>query len=396
MRVILIVESPLSARDAWRFGLDILASSGLSPQVWEVGPIFLPRSELQWRAEPEGYTIRRFVSMSELVTAASGCSASDAIITLVGTQQGQLRRYRDLLRAISLSPARLGTVSAAPVVEVEPDRATLGLSARARSLWSRALRRPGIPRRATQAFVLRRYGIRPMGIVWIATTSVLIEPLLLDEHTRIVPIHSYDYDLVLRYRKSEEVDSGPILMLDTMGPDHPDYVTHGENPWTLSSDAYFEMLADRLNQIETASGATIEIAAHPRARPGSLDERYAGRIVHYGRTAEAISQSRMVLLTNASTAVGLAVAMDKPIMMIRESRFPASELRRNDRLVSWLGLAQWTSTSPSEPWAWPLIETPRYAAYLSEFVKLAGTPQQPFWEVVVASLTTTGVQAPGV
>jgi hypothetical protein len=383
--VILIVESPLSVRDAERFGLDVLSKAGLNPVVWEIGPLYLPRSELQWRTCPIGYSVQRFERFPEFEAATLNCAASDVVITLAGTQRGQLRHYRELLRALSLTPAKLATISAAPLVQVGAAHIPKSLSARARIVCSRLLRRPGVIRRAAQMFVHRWYGIRPLDFVWVATTDNYIEPLLVDGHSHIISVHSLDYDLVLRHRDSVSHE-GTILLIDTMGPDHPDYVTHGENAWTISGDQYFAMMRDLLNQIEAASGVAIAVAAHPRAEPGSLDSRYGGRTVHYGSTAEAIAQARMVLLTNASTAVGLAVAMNKPMMMVRESCRPEADLRNGEYLVSQLKLAEWTTTSSSESWVWPIVDAAGYATYMSEFVKRQGTPDSPFWEVVIASL----------
>jgi hypothetical protein len=384
MRVILIVESPLSARDAERFGLDMLADSGLAPEVWEVGPIYLPRAELQWREPAVGFSVTRFENIGQFEAATANCTHSDTIISLVGTQRGQLRRYRELLRSISSTPATLGTISATPVVDVGFHAAT-GPIVRIRSFWSRTLRRQGVIRRASQTFVRRKYGIRPLDIAWVATTDALIEPLLMDRESRIVKIHSLDYDLVLQHRQ-QMMQNGSILLLDTMGPDHPDYVTHDENPWTMSSEAYFCLMRRLLDEIEASSGLSIAVAAHPRAEPGSLETRYGGRIVYYGRTAEAISRARIVLLTNTSTAVGLAVAMNKPMVMITDSGRSEADMRKNERLVSLLNLMEWTTKSASDFWVWPSVDFAGYGQYMSEWVKCNGTPDAPFWEVLIASL----------
>jgi len=385
MRVILIVESPLSARDAERFGLDVLAKSGLRPEVWEVGPIYLPRAELQWRAPAVGFSVTRFENIGQFDAATANCTHSDTIISFVGTQRGQLRRYRELLRSISSTPATLGTISATPVPHVGVDHVATSPSARVRSLWSRTLRRPGVVRSASQTFVRRMHGIRTLDIAWVATTDALIEPLLMDRKSRVIKVHSLDYDLVLQHRQ-HVIQNGSILVLDTMGPDHPDYVTHGENPWTMSSDDYFFMMRQLLDEIEASSGLSIAVAAHPRAEPGSLETRYGGRTVHYGRTAEAISRARIVLVTNTSTAVGLAVAMNKPMVMIKNSGRSGADMSRNDRLVSLLNLIEWTTKSASESWVWPIVDVAGYDAYMSDFVKCQGTPDSPFWDVVIASL----------
>lgn len=398
-RVVVVVESPLSRRDAARFGLTELAGRGVDVVVWDVSGMFLPRSREQWIDRADGVTVLPISHTTELSQAASSLEASDVVITYVGTGDGQLRSHCELLRTLSQSPARVFTVSAGRVVA--PDLGVVGESAprpggvstegpSVRATVRDWMTRGRVRRHALQAWIRFRWGIRPLDGVLLGTTALVVNPLLIGPATRLTWIHSFDYDLVLRELPIPEDERSRTILIDTMGPLHPDYRTFGLNPWTIEAQDYFAIVCGRLDQIESAMGSRVEVAAHPRAQPGSLDRLYGGRTVHYGRTAWAIGRARLVILTNTSTAVGMAVAMGRPALMIDGDFIPAAIREANRRLATSLGLEVITPDGRVLSWNDVRVEDAKYAWYMAEYVKRPGTPELPFWTVAADALGLAG------
>lgn len=394
-RAIVVVESPLSRRDAARFGLAEFVGRGVDVLVWDVSRMFLPRSREQWIDPADNLTVVPISNAMELSQAASALRSSDVVITYVGTGNGQLRSHRGLLQSLSRSPARVFTVSAGRVLA--PDLGATGESAPQR-IGGRAGRIPCRPmlrkwvvrgrvrRRALQAWVHFRWGIGPLDGVLLGTTALTVNPLLIGPRTGLTWIHSFDYDLVLREPPIPEDEQSRTILIDSMGPLHPDYRTFDLNPWTVASEDYFAIVRGRLDQIEFAMSSRVEVAAHPRAQPGSLDGFYGGRTVHYGKTAWAIRRARLVVFTNTSTAVGMAVAMGRPAVMIDGDFLPPAIRRANMHLVSSLGLNVLTADGRVPEWDDVRVDDERYAWYLAEYVKHPGTPEVPFWTVAVDAL----------
>ena len=126
----------------------------------------------------------------------------------------------------------------------------------------------------------------------------------------------------------------------------------------------------------------IEIAAHPRAAPGSLDAFYEGHRVRYGETARALAEASFVVATNATTSLGMAVALDKPLLLVYDPGWP-NVVRRGVTEFARIAKAQvWTTDDPP-PRAVRVLAEDAKDHFLNEFVKEPSCPDKPFWELVV-------------
>ena len=124
----------------------------------------------------------------------------------------------------------------------------------------------------------------------------------------------------------------------------------------------------------------------PRARPGTLEEKYQMRTVHYGETAQRIAEAKLILITGATTAVGMAVALKKPIVMIKADGRDISEQVRDEALVDILKLHVWDQDLDTSARSFFNIDAERYDRFVEKFVKTRGSTKALFWQAVLDSL----------
>lgn len=391
-RVILVVESPFSRRDEVRFGIRELRASGLEVAVWEVSPLCLPRSEQQWIEAPDGLLIKRFDSWDDLALEARTLTTSDFVISICGTYVGQLISHARLLAILSSSAAGFGTIWAgvpywSTQIEDPPARnLTIRTRAAIRSSLSALLAR-GFQNRTiatTLRWILRRFfRIHPLDAAWVGTSADGIHPLLVSRSTQVTRVHSLDYDQILAVYAAEQepVVRQIAVLIENLGPFHPDGTTL-DLEIDVGPTEFFPIINSALDVIESTTGLSIEIAAHPRSSPGLMEAWYPGRRIRYGETAKAISECELVIIYHESTAVGLAVALGKPIVMCTSSRIGSQA----PNLVALLGIGILDADSEG-PWTGNLaINEQQYADFMARFVKAPGTQQVPFWTVVARAI----------
>jgi len=391
-RVVFVLESPLSDRDADRLGLRTLQSLGFNVVAWDLSMIYLPRSTKADREEVTDVPVNRWMTLDDVNLACESLTREDIVMSFVGTYRGQLKTHLKLLKAFSRSPARIGTVSAGhlPAALTDIDTARRSYQQSNASVPDRlviavqrvevAIRTKLRPLRAT--WIRRLHRLRRLDFVWAGTNTDDIEPSLLGRRTQIHMIHALDYDRIQPVLRDLDSDSLDLVLIDSMGPLHPDYSTLGEIVPGLSSEAYFASLRVALNDIEEASGLKVTVAAHPRAIPGQLEAAYGDRPIVYQDTAQCVAQARAVLLTSPSTALSLVTFMRKPALVITSHHFDPYLKVALPRLAQMLSLPTWNTEDPPGEWREPIIDSGAYAAYVLQYVKRPGTTEQPFWNVV--------------
>ena len=389
-RVVYLVESPFSQRDSERFGVNELISRGFLPEVWNVGPVYLPGAQRQYVKRATDLACWDITSLEDLGTRVKSLDSDDVVISLVGSQPGQVRKYRRMHQILSQGACQRGVLAAAPVIAVESKTHFSSIQGRLKkSVYTRVGKNNNVIARSMLAVYRQLLRVSCMDFAWVATDASSIDPTLMNHRTQTVLIHSLDYDLVLKEGQTPDREIGPPLLIDDMGPDHPDFISLDEaEVGNLDTQEYFRRLRLVLDSLEQHLGTSIEIAAHPRAQPGSAESRYGGRKVYYGETAKRIRSSSLMILTGASTAVGMAVAWSKPVVMIRADGIHAYERARNEALVHLLDLPVWQLDRFVPREDWKQVPRARYRAYMERFVKQAGTQEKPFWTVVANSLSS--------
>lgn len=382
------METPPSFRDVQRFGIESLSEAGLSIEFWDVSAVLLPESGRQFIRDPGHVVVRTFRERGEVEENLRGLASSDLLISLVGTNSSQWRSHRWVQQAWSASQARLAAVSASRTLGASVVQSTA--SSRLRRFAAEVLRDLLNGRskcsRVFRAYMRKRYALRALDFAWVGSRRHELSQVLIGEKTQISVLHSLDYDLVLQQKARGAAQRRVGVLLDTMGPSHPDFVTFGTSYWSVGSDEYFKSLCVSLAMLEASLGMRIEIAAHPRAAPESLDPFYLGHRVRYGDTARAVAESSFVVAANATTSLGIAVALDKPLLLLCDPDWPSLVKQGITKFADMTNAQVWKITDPPPRTVGALAKADR-EHFLREFVKDPACPDRPFWEMVADEIT---------
>ncbi len=190
-----------------------------------------------------------------------------------------------------------------------------------------------------------------------------------------IVVHSLDYD---RYLEAREDSTPPpaepyLLFLDEDYAFHIDYVYSGVDA-PVSADKYYAEVNVMLESIGNALGLRPVIQLHTRADVSKARQYYRPAI-SADATAVAVKGAALVV-THDSTAVQLAVLMNKPVLLIETSEIVLSTLYHDN--VGRMGAALRCAILGPEDFPFggtlPAIDTQAYRDYISEYIKM---PQSP-------------------
>jgi len=369
-RVILVVESPFSQRDAGRFGVAEFSEAGLSVEVWEVCDWLLPNSRLQWHAPQSGLSIELIRSESDFLAKAKELRKDDFVLLLDSARAPLSSDRATLIHALTTTVAKVGAV----VTGTLPPRS------RRSAAWTQSYL---IWKHAQRIIRPHRSSPRPLDFVWADTSLATIDRTLIGIKTRVRFIHALDFDRISGLFPHPSVGS-TCLILDAMGPRHPDWVTLSmDNPWP---PGLYEQIARRVVEVLKSRGFQVTVAAHPRAAAGSMDDIYVGAEILHRDTAKLTSEASFVVALEGSTSIGMAVALGIPVVLITHAnhhRYVSEQLRRFSsalriRPVTVEGLARMPLP--------PAVPKQNYETYINRFIKRPGTTNRSFWDAVASDI----------
>lgn len=407
-KVVFVSESPLSQRDAKLYGFNSFRRAGLLIEVWDVTDIYLPGARNQYTDEISDVTTIRFSNEEDLVRAIKKLQRNDVVFCFSGDATHQLWSHRTLLRGLSKSPALFAGLSAwhLPMSNslskisqnhLHKNRFQLTNLKRNVKVTIQAVRRSKFGDQVLRLCV-RAVGIGAFDHVWAGTRVSEISPFLRPDPTAITFIHSLDYDQFRNLPKSEFTEPFICFIANPggLGGDHTMMIPDPSQLQAFTHE-YFHRLNEVLKVVESRFRMPVVIAAHPRVAPQLYEPWVEGRKVVHDQTNTLIAQAALVI-AQSSTSIAVAALMHKPILLVFLGDFSEiidSPLREGDyisEIKSRLGCAtiDWFESDWPDKLRTMVIEANlrRYDAYVAELMKLPGTPDRPFWEVVLDTKLT--------
>lgn len=169
-------------------------------------------------------------------------------------------------------------------------------------------------------FLTRRKLFYPLPAIIFGGNSPVLNQFVAKRNfdtTRIVPVHSLDYDanIIFRRNLSGELPSSEnmCVFLDEAATHHSDYYFIGLRP--ANAEKYFPAMNELFDAIEKKLGLNVVIAAHPRSNYEGMLDVFRGRHVVKGRTQELVARCRLVVM-HASTSLSYAVLFRKPVLPV--------------------------------------------------------------------------------
>lgn len=381
-RVVILVESPFTARDYDRYGIELLLKD-FQVEVWDFSP-FLRKSlyKLHVRNEEKEFSeTEEFHSRGAALSRIDKLTQDFAVISVINFNPSSLEIYRTL----SARNIFLGLLSTNGIPPRFPkDNLQKNIINK--------LKQSVTPQRVINALFRRipiKYlGLRPANFV-IAGGSKSLENAsnkyshLISSSTKIVWTHTMDYDIYLKsHHKPPSKDDNIAVFLDQYIPFHPDLRLKGET-FDFDPDPYYQALSNFFSLVEKEFGLRVVIAAHPRSDYDNLPDYFGGREVVSGKTSHLIERSKLVLL-HFSTAINFAIFYKKPILFLSTENAEGTFLR--DYIWSMASLLQKQPISidgqKSDDLRQKMVVDPKiYENYREMFIKRNGTPEKQIWEI---------------
>ncbi len=205
-------------------------------------------------------------------------------------------------------------------------------------------------------------------------------------NTEVIWGHYLDYDLYLEKRRAPEPPPSPYcVFLDEYFPFHPDFFTYGESPLPISAARYYEGLHRFFSFVEERMQMPVVIAAHPRARYDQHPDYFRGRRVEQFKTIDVVSQAPLVLL-HESRSANFAVMYRKPVIFLTsdelEKKTVYGSFIRNFAAALGKKPINMDREIDCDPEKECVVDEQKYQEYFVNYIKIPGTPEKPFWEIV--------------
>jgi hypothetical protein len=386
-RIIYLLEQPFDQRNYERFGIATWLRKGWIVEAWDLTPFVRPQVWKSFRRS--GGQIREFAgyhrigSRREFDTRFATMGAGGYFVDYAGSD------FRSML-----IKKRLVESGIAPIVSLGGSVPEPAPSARAR-FYSRLKRvvtqSPIVSLERVAGMIVRRVvadAVEPAVVVVAGEESLNAAKAF--PGARIIKAHNFDYDIYLSLRNSpEQQGSGSVVFVDQDYCFHRDFL-YVDIPTPVTPNKYFPVIRRSLKKIGEAFGASVEVAAHPRSSYHLPGREYFEDIpVQLGKTAQLIRGAKVVV-GHYSTSLQLAVLFNKPIVFLTTDQVEASEwsaviptfaaalgkkpvnVDRDPELVDWREAAR--------------VDAGSYAAYRRKYIKLDGSPERPYWEIVAHAL----------
>lgn len=384
-RIIFLRENIFTSLDFKRFGADILRKNGFRVEFWSAAAILYPKLS---RVYDIGHEVGRgglflFDGMDELSECLSGLSEGDFVINLVTYNYKSLAIYK------SLSSSQAGY--ALFCANVLPYADKNGLSHTYIEIFKKiaGLRHAKSWQRLVMKLPYRYFGVKGANLVLSGgemCRNYYYGPF--DKNTKILDIHSLDYDFYLKI-KDEPWNERPIaVFLDEFFPFHPDNIMlHREFP--IGPQIYYSLLNKFFDLVEKETGLEVIIAAHPRSSYEKMPDYFKGRRCIKDETIRLVRDSKLVL-GQSSTALNFANIFYKPVIFMSFSNLSNPyEAQAISTIAKWFGKTPIIIDKPYKIDFNKELQINRgsYDNYRRAFIKTQGSQNLPFWQIVADSLT---------
>lgn len=375
-KIIYFIESPFNQRDYERFGVETFIRDGFEVYMWDFTPFLRPQVDSSViPPDPIEYkNFMRFNSKRDAIAAISKEGGDCFVVSLIPYHIGTF----SIFRQISKNKIPYSVFISNSIPNPYSNKSRKNLFKKIRRLT---------PKKLINHFFIRipslLFGISPATFALAGGAKSSTKMPLINRKTEVIWIHTLDYDIYLDDKESVQGETKIAVFLDDYGPFHPDYIHMGVQPLT-SADEYYPLLCKWFDYIEEKLDVEVIIAAHPRSHYDKLPDFFQGRKVIRGKTHKLINNAGFVIL-HYSTAINFAVLYKKPMIFISIDTFENTWYGKN--IVNFASYFEKTPINISRKVNTDLknelfIYEEGYSRYKHDFIKIDGTEELPFWQVV--------------
>ena len=384
-KIIYLIESPFNRRDYERFGIDIFIRDGFEVYVWDFTPFLHPQVDGSViPPDPVEYkNLMRFNSKGDAIAAISKEGVDCFVVSLIPYHIVTF----SIFRQISKSNIAYSVIMSNSIPNPYSNKSKKDLFKKLKCRLTPKKIKRLTPRKLIDYFFIRispfLFGVSPATFALAGGAKSSIKMSLVNSKTEVLWIHTLDYDIYLDDKESVQGETKMAVFLDEYSPFHPDFIHLGTSP-AVTADEYYPLLCKFFNYVEEELGLNVVIAAHPRSHYEKLPDFFQGRKVIRGKTFELVKNSNLVIL-HCSTSINFPVLYKKPMIFAMMdslektvyegfiSKF-ASYFRKTP-----INISRNISIDLGKEF---FIDEEGYAKYKHDFIKIEGTEELPFWQVV--------------
>lgn len=379
-KIVYLVEQPLDERNYERFGIQTLIDKGCNVEMWDFTPWIHPNTWQQFIKS--GRKLKEFAGYFSITSKnqlQQHCREPENIkyfIDLTGED------YRSIWVKIFLIRMGATRVVCTTGTIPQPDGKKASLVAKLKRIFARG------PVKTlhwlTNALVCKL--VSPLSCPGLVVVSGEKEIPAAGSVRKVLKAHNLDYDIYLKLIKSKDVlTEDYAVFIDQDYCFHSDFVFEGR-PFWVTPEKYFPAVCDCLRKLSQALKVDLKIAAHPRSSYQSgLSNYFEGIPVEYGKTAELLRDCKVVVCHD-STAIQFAVLFSKPLIFLTTDQLDSSfEGKSIAAFASELGKTVINLDRNLDKIDWKKelsIDSAKYAKYRKKYIKIDGSPERPFWEIV--------------
>lgn len=366
-KIVFLFESFLNTSEYERMGIDILISNGFDVEVWSIIKITRPLVTedslgiVNPMYEYEGYKV--FDSINKLYYSLICEKTSTVYITYYTIRKNELNlpsKWFQIFAFLKLTKKRYSVITAYAV----PRKLQVEI-------------RSSITKNLFKLIYSPEYHF--FGSVSDKRDCFMVKK------TKKFFIHSTDYDKIIRTMNISTSEDF-IVLYDGNYFFHTDFKTFSSANHLKDLKGYYTSLCRFLDFIEDKYKTDIIIAAHPKVDYSNKKNYFGGRKIVYNKTAELTKCAKFVI-TPASTAINIAVALEKPIV----AYFTNEELKISDHSANIKNFSKalnkkfininkdYSNIDFDENLR---IDEKVYSRYKKEYVKRPNTPEKMFFQVV--------------
>lgn len=385
-KVVFIFEFPFCARDYERFGVEVLKGNGLDVEVWDLSPI-LHREAMRQVRVPDPAPADSYISFSayaDLRPRIAGLDDSCFIICLAHYMMSSYQLYKLIsMRGLKYC---VGFAASYPL-----DGVNLKREITLKTAWDKIMAK--LKNRTPAAMINRIFLSIPFGMLGIRAADMILaasgekayfSSYPIDAGTEVLWAHYFDYDIYLdKSGEGKPAEDGTAVFLDSYLPFHPEFI-FSKKPHPISPERYYPDICKFFDYIEDVLSLKVVIAAHPRSNYEGRDDYFGSRLVLRGQTPALVKRARLVL-AHSSYALNFAALFKKPVIFLTTDELNSSVIGTETDIMAELfgkrviNLSRSMAFDPEEELK---IDAQKYERYKHRYIKKAGTPEAPFWQIV--------------
>lgn len=381
-RIVILTMSAFSRRDYERFGVATFIAGGFSVEVWDISGALYPAHKANYKpVDPIQENTREFFSNEDIRAAIAALRTGTTVLCFINFDRESLFIYKAL------------TAANIPYVfnncNIPPPGPRQKFSEKLlRKLRNVPLNPADWPGLVHYAFVKKMpalAGIRPPRFFVAGGKYSALGGFF--SGSEIIWAHSFDYDRYLECEYSalpSIIGKKYAVFLDHGTPYHPDnFSIEGKMPSWKAPERYYPGIVRFFEEVEKHIGCEVAVAAHPRWRFEECPDHYEGRTILRNETVRLVKHADLVIAHN-STSLAFAAMYRKPVLFIHSALHNPAII---NAAAEALGKRAHTSADEPIDWAYEMkISAVHYDNYRENYIKRAGTPELPVWQIVTNTL----------